>query len=723
MNPSESSVAQTDAPVVGGREGVGADPPRFTFADVQAPARMLGVLRWSDYVLVVGCGFGCLAVLPEAVKALFHAQLMDAAIALAIGSCLGFGAYTGWRHVGVIDGRVWRAYIWVFPLLIAAEALTVMSSAAALKRNGIGATGLDQLLPLVSALWVAGVSLPGFVCVVLLRRVSFPTIGLSLPALLERLVAQAGGAPRLLARVPRSRLARGIAYATLGVLVLIVVQFLPLTDAKGHLSVLARSVDQLTLFGFFLVVRARRYFQPDANTLLAADKRAPILFLRAFEDDEKQKYARSRRELLDFSLETRLANHFSHFGPFIAVGSPREPLPEPGAARAQLGDDEWQSRVVSWMREANAIVMYGGKTDWVNWELGKVIENGRATRLILMFPELGVRRSAKRRKDIASRVDRVRAAFRSTPWNEELAEFAAYDDLRAMLFQPDGSVLMIRSRSRSREAYHLAALVAHLQMIEAGSEVRDVQARGRRARWIAPLVGAVAMAAAVVAAVVIVRGTPHFGTRLSYGKGELFYKDTVTREQAAALGVHLQSEGFFSYEHANSVEVERIAETYRVHLVVDAQNRSNPDFVVRVEDLGANASAKALGGAPVEIALCDSSFQPIEVLPRIAKLTFGRGELAYTTNLPEQTAVGVGKELVAMGFFDDNPKSVWLTAGGDTTELRFIVDPSRASAPEIVNGFKDISRAVAKGFLADRRVIMRLSDPYLTTVRSEPLER
>jgi hypothetical protein len=45
-------------------------------------------------------------------------------------------------------------------------------------------------------------------------------------------------------------------------------------------------------------------------------------------------------------------------------------------------------------------------------------------------------------------------------------EFSDFAGLRAMLFRADGSMLMIKSRSRSRDAYHPAALIAHQQLLD-----------------------------------------------------------------------------------------------------------------------------------------------------------------------------------------------------------------------------------------------------------------
>ena len=218
----------------------------------------------------------------------------------------------------------------------------------------------------------------------------------------------------------------------IGVLLLLVTAFAPTTwDGRhGRPSVFLRLTPQINLLGFFLIVRVRRYFQVSADSLLAVDKRAPVLFLRSFADDERQQYGTSQRVLLDFSLETRLANHFYHFGPFIAIGSPKETVPQPGAARVLLRDDEWQTRVLGWMRDAELIIMYCGKTQWVNWELRRVVESGRATSMILMFPEIKIWRSSRRKQDISARMEHVREVFRDTPWNEELMAFDDFEGLR-----------------------------------------------------------------------------------------------------------------------------------------------------------------------------------------------------------------------------------------------------------------------------------------------------
>jgi hypothetical protein len=155
-----------------------------------------------------------------------------------------------------------------------------------------------------------------------------------------------------------------------------------------------------------------------------------------------------------------------YFGPFIAVGSPSEPVPTIGAARVALPDSEWQPRVMAWMSAASAIVMYLGSSRWVTWELAKVVNAGRAAKLILMFPEVGGWRGRTVSAEFEARMTFARQAFWNTKWRDALAACRDPQDVRTLLFRSDGSVIAIVSGPRNRDAYHLAALLAHYILLE-----------------------------------------------------------------------------------------------------------------------------------------------------------------------------------------------------------------------------------------------------------------
>lgn len=243
--------------------------------------------------------------------------------------------------------------------------------------------------------------------------------------------------------------------------------------ASGFLGLIAG------VAAFYALFRAKQYFQISADSLLASDKRKPILFLRSFSDDPKVTAMagighEGLAQLMDLSVETRLANHFMTFGPFIAVGSPQDKVPQLGAARKRLSDEDWQQAFTQWMAEASVIVMYAGTTHWVGWELERILEGGYAEKLILLFPPVlpfpGFRHRSWLRKqmpDVTKRFEATKAAFAGTPWEAAWNGIESPETVICVRFLTDGKLAVTRSTRRSKDAYELAAALAHLGIIGA----------------------------------------------------------------------------------------------------------------------------------------------------------------------------------------------------------------------------------------------------------------
>ncbi len=155
----------------------------------------------------------------------------------------------------------------------------------------------------------------------------------------------------------------------------------------------------------FFIVKRRRRLQLNAGALLAIDDRRPIVHLRSFGDDEvkiksiagdatKSIFGRfdmaatykSRLLWQSIRLEEALAGIARSFGPFIAIGEPNEKMPDIGAARAYLGDDQWQEKVAEWMEKSLLITMIGGVTPGLLWELDHLLKQGDPGKLIIFSP-------------------------------------------------------------------------------------------------------------------------------------------------------------------------------------------------------------------------------------------------------------------------------------------------------------------------------------------------
>jgi hypothetical protein len=162
-----------------------------------------------------------------------------------------------------------------------------------------------------------------------------------------------------------------------------------------------------------LILRyARRRFAFGATRKLAWDKRAPVLLLRSFADDNaliKPKGLLPTLLRRRYRLEEVVGSFVPRLGPFLAIGQPGETLPPPlGAARAYLSDGGWQQDVLRWMDEARLVIMIVGLTPSVTWELAQLKHKNYLSKSVLVLPpsspeELSVRLSVLR--DVLGDVD------------------------------------------------------------------------------------------------------------------------------------------------------------------------------------------------------------------------------------------------------------------------------------------------------------------------------
>ncbi|THA30533.1 hypothetical protein [Streptomyces sp. A1547] len=141
--------------------------------------------------------------------------------------------------------------------------------------------------------------------------------------------------------------------------------------------------------GGLLYSRGQQYLQASAEEVTAGDSRAPVLYLRSFEDDSVTKsshlagsYALGFQQ---FTEEQELTLALSPAGPVIAVGQPGEQLPLLGAHRLYM-DEDWQNRVIELMTRARLVVLRLGTTEGVWWEFEQASARVGPERLLLLVP-------------------------------------------------------------------------------------------------------------------------------------------------------------------------------------------------------------------------------------------------------------------------------------------------------------------------------------------------
>lgn len=120
-----------------------------------------------------------------------------------------------------------------------------------------------------------------------------------------------------------------------------------------------------------------KYEIVSAEEALKRDDRSPVVYIRSFKDDpvivaatsRAGKWYRHIQWTAAVSIEQELAFIMNRVGPVVAIGKPGEPLPELGAARLYVGDDEWQNKITEMMKQARLVVVRGGTTANLWWEI------------------------------------------------------------------------------------------------------------------------------------------------------------------------------------------------------------------------------------------------------------------------------------------------------------------------------------------------------------------
>jgi hypothetical protein len=157
--------------------------------------------------------------------------------------------------------------------------------------------------------------------------------------------------------------------------------------------------------GYRLRIVGKRFLAEHAELLLASDQRAPVLYLRPFGEDtnappdRKPLSTRSvgipgAASLLFFpfalgkSDEEELCSAVSQIGPFVAVGRPGEKLPQLGAARLYVPNEEWHDTIDRLLDKACVVVLRVGlsMTEGFWWEVDRVWQRVSHERVLFWFP-------------------------------------------------------------------------------------------------------------------------------------------------------------------------------------------------------------------------------------------------------------------------------------------------------------------------------------------------
>jgi hypothetical protein len=182
----------------------------------------------------------------------------------------------------------------------------------------------------------------------------------------------------------------------------------PETDPDGAGAVILLIVVTLLsfalgLFGVSLIGRGRRLQAFPALELMRRDRRAPVLFLRSFDDDDLIDPTPRMIPLGDFfprRYEESLAQALQKLGPMVTIGRPGDKLALLGGGRLCVPDHAWKQAVEYLRAHASVVVLMVGRSQGLWWEITSSLATVPIDRLLFFFPYV---EEAKRRQSLAQR--------------------------------------------------------------------------------------------------------------------------------------------------------------------------------------------------------------------------------------------------------------------------------------------------------------------------------
>ena len=164
----------------------------------------------------------------------------------------------------------------------------------------------------------------------------------------------------------------------------------------------------------FLFGAAERFCVPGVRDALAHDTRPPVVYLRAFGEDNELVYDETVTTEGIVVADTAKAEDFllslNAIGPLVSIAEPtsraRFGMHPLGAYRDFVGPGDWKARVRELLDQANMVVLAIGDSPGIEWEIAQARERLGPESLLLYLPPRPARAFTRK-----GRIEKERAVY------------------------------------------------------------------------------------------------------------------------------------------------------------------------------------------------------------------------------------------------------------------------------------------------------------------------
>ena len=237
-----------------------------------------------------------------------------------------------------------------------------------------------------------------------------------------------------------------------------------------------------------------------------------------------------------------------------------------------------------------------------------------------------------------------------------------------------------------------------------------------------------AIFAAVLITALIAGGYRFLPPKVVFGKNQVRYEGSATKEQAEALGESLRKIGYFG-DRGAEVILSKAPGATTVTFIVQDGTWNRPSMIASFEEI-CRQIAPSVGGFPIQARLADTGRKVMKqmAIGRIYVAPASSGdpaanldsELYYYGSATEAEAEAMGAALRMHGF-PSNQSTMFLAKGSEGTVITFVVRDGYWLAPKNVDAFAELVRKVAPS-VGGLPVTLHLSDVHLSVQKSVVVE-
>ena len=218
--------------------------------------------------------------------------------------------------------------------------------------------------------------------------------------------------------------------------------------------------------GNALLSRMRKLSTYRLYDMQRIDPRPPVLFLRAFRDDQVALTEPKRtllNRMIDFgrqptNLDQLVLELATPYGPVVALGNPTDQMPPYGAARGYFDGKTWKQSVEQLGAESIAVVLCLDNTEGVWWEVNHLAQQGllRKTLFLIHPKDAAVDANCTIVGQLVDSLSQLVPPGTRDQMAELKSAATGQPPVMALFLNDDGSTSVGRSSTFSRLAFTLA---------------------------------------------------------------------------------------------------------------------------------------------------------------------------------------------------------------------------------------------------------------------------